>query len=230
MRQMHHYTEQEMQWLRDKVGTATYAELAIQFVDYFGLFVTASSLKNKCRSLGIAGVHHPFTEEQDEWLREHCHEYANYVAVADAFNKRFGAEKTERGVQAHCAKFLKLISGRQAYKKGHQTWNNAPVGSESIHSNGYTYVKIKDTGIKTQDYIEKQRLIWEQHHGKKVPKGHVIVFLNSDKTDFSIENLYCISRKISTIMVTNGWFTDSREHTLTAIKWCELHFALKDVK
>lgn len=72
-------------------------------------------------------------------------------------------------------------------------------------------MKIKDTGIKTQDYIEKQRLIWEQHHGKKVPKGHVIVFLNSDKTDFSIENLYCISRKISTIMVTNGWFTDSRE-------------------
>ena len=155
MRQMHHYTEQEMQWLRDKVGTATYAELAIQFADYFGLFVTASSLKNKCRSLGIAGVHHPFTEEQDEWLREHCHEYANYVAVADAFNKRFGAKKTERGVQAHCAKFLKLISGRQAYKKGHQTWNNAPVGSESIHSNGYTYVKIKDTGLyrKTAAYL-----------------------------------------------------------------------------
>ena len=66
MRQMHHYTEQEVQWLRDKVGTVTYAELAIQFADYFGLFVTASSLKNKCRSLGIAGVHHPFTEEQDE--------------------------------------------------------------------------------------------------------------------------------------------------------------------
>lgn len=35
MRQMHHYTEQEVQWLRDKVGTVTYAELAIQFADYF---------------------------------------------------------------------------------------------------------------------------------------------------------------------------------------------------
>ena len=226
MRQMHHYTEQEVQWLRDKVGTATYAELAIQFADYFGLFVTASSLKNKCRSLGIAGVHHPFTEEQDEWLREHCHEYANYVAVADAFNKRFGVEKTERGIQAHCAKFLKLISGRQAYKKGHQTWNNAPVGSDRsiqrIH-----LCENQDQELRHRIISKNSGLFGEQHHGKKVPKGHVIVFLNSDKTDFSIENLYCISRKISTIMVTNGWFTDSREHTLTAIKWCELHFALK---
>ncbi|MCM1530462.1 MAG: HNH endonuclease [Alistipes sp.] len=227
---MHHYTEQEVQWLRDKVGTATYEELATQFSESFGYPVTASSLKSKCQKLGISGVHHPFTEEQDEWLRKQCCKYANYLEVAEAFNQRFGTDKTERGIQSHCARFLKLISGRQAFKKGSIPWNDPPIGTETVHANGYTYVKIRNTGLKNQDYIEKHRLIWQQHYGKKVPKGHVIVFLNSDKMDFSIENLYCISRKISTIMVTNGWFTDSREHTLTAIKWCELHFALKGVK
>lgn len=230
MSMRHHYTAMEEQWLCEHYGTAPYSELVISFCKQFSCYVTLNSIKGKCKTLGIMGKHYPFTPEQDEWLYKHAQEYSNYTEVAMVFNAHFHTHKTERGIQSHCTKYMKLISGRQAFKKGQSPWNNVPIGTETVRSNGYTYVKIADTGNKKADYIEKHRLIWEQHHNQTIPKGHVVVFLNSDKTDFSLENLYCIPRRISTVMVTNGWFTDSREHTLTAIKWCELHFALKGVK
>ncbi|MBR6670353.1 MAG: HNH endonuclease [Ruminococcus sp.] len=226
----HHYTATEEQWLCEHYGTAPYSELVISFCKQFRCSVTLYSIKGKCIALGITRKHYPFTPEQDAWLYKHAAEYSNYTEVAAAFNARFHTHKTERGIQTHCAKFLRFISGRQAFKKGRITWNNAPIGTETVRSNGYTYVKITDTGKKNTDYIEKHRLIWEQYHNRKVPEGHVIVFLNSDKADFSIDNLYCIPRRISTVMSNNNWFTESREHTLTAIKWCELHFALKSMK
>ena len=225
----HKYTAEEEQWLRENYGNAAYTELAVRFSYIFSCCVDGISIKNKCRKLKITETHCPFTLEQDTWLKENCLNYANYEEVAEAFNMKFHTDKTPRGIQSHCARYLKLKSGRQAFKKGNQTWNKMPVGYEITRANGYTYVKANDTGIKNQDFIEKHRMLWEQYHACKVPDGHIVVFLNSDCSDFSEENLYCIPRKICRMMNTYGWFTESREHTLTAIKWCELYYSLKDL-
>ncbi len=223
----HRYTEEEVQWLQSHYGKVAYTEMTELFETEFHCCVSVDSLKNKCRNLGISEKHHPFTKEQDEWLMEHNLEFPNYDVLTEAFNTTFKTNKTSRGIQCHCLRTLKLISGRQAYKKGHRTWNHMPIGHEYAHQSGYVYVKVRNTGIKNKDYVAKHRILWEQYHGCKVPDGHMIVFLNSDSSDFSKENLYCVSRKIGRLMNTNHWFTESREHTLTAIKWCELFEAIQ---
>lgn len=43
-----------------------------------------------------------------------------------------------------------------------------------------------------------------------------------------IANDSTLPRKINTVMNCNSWFTTNRENTLTAIKWCELFYALKE--
>ncbi len=224
----HKYTTEEEQWICENYGTGTYADLAVRFSYTFSCHVDGTSIKDKCRRLKLTGTHSPFTSEQDTWLKENCLKYTNYEEVAEAFNMRFYTDKNSRGIQSHCVRYLKLKSGRQAFKKGNQTWNKMPVGYEMVHSNGYAYVKVCDTGIRSQDYIAKHRLLWEKYHGCKIPDGHIVVFLNADYSNFSEKNLYCIPRKICRMMNANSWFTESREHTLTAIKWCELYYALNN--
>ena len=96
------------------------------------------------------------------------------------------------------------------------------------------YNNIEFDGPSTEEqfklnWMEKQRYIWEQVHGP-IPKGHVVVFLDGNNRNFDIDNLYCMDRKWMPFMVKNKWFTTDREHTLTAIKWCELHYALHSEK
>lgn len=221
----HFYTDEEIKWLEEHLYEATWQELADIFNAEFNADVSYNALKGKCKTLGITEKHYPYTDEQDKWLIENNSSYKNYDSLAEDFNKIFNTNKSPRGIQTHCAKYLKLKSNRQGYKKNHNTWNKLKVGEESI-SNGYTYIKIQDTGIKNKDFISKQTYLWQKYNNKILPKGYIVIFLNQNKTDFSKDNLYAISRQINAVMCSNKWFTESREHTLTAIKWCELYYAL----
>lgn len=78
-----------------------------------------------------------------------------------------------------------------------------------------------------ENWVQKHRLVWESVHGK-IPKGKLIIFLDGDRSNFDPDNLYCIDRKLTTVMIRNNWFTTDRGHTLTAIKWCELFYARKE--
>lgn len=81
------------------------------------------------------------------------------------------------------------LSTKENYKNarqkdvGHEFWNS-----------GYLWVKVNQ-GVKNKkdNYIQKHRYIWEQYHGKKVPDGHLIMFLDGNKENFSIDNLVCVS-------------------------------------
>ena len=193
----------------------------------FNANVSYNALKCKCKILGIIKKHYPYTEEQDKWLTENNNKYSNYDEVANAFNKVFKTNKTGRGIQCHCARILKTNSNRQGYKKGHCTHNKLNMGDEYLNnSNGYIYVKINDTGIKNKDFISKQQYLWQKYNNTELPKGWIVVFLNQDKNDFSKDNLYAMPRKINALMNQNHWFTDNKDNTLTAIKWCELYYAL----
>ena len=109
----------------------------------------------------------------------------------------------------------------------------SPIGSECWRG-GYLYVKIANNPLpkhfSTKDlrknWVAKHRLIWEKERGK-IPKGGIVIFLDCDRTNFDIDNLYCTNKKITTAMIRNKWFSENGELTLTAIKWCELLYALR---
>ena len=47
-------------------------------------------------------------------------------------------------------------------------------------------MKGKHTG---EHWQSKHSLLWEQHHGRKVPKGHIVMFADGDRRNFDINNL-----------------------------------------
>jgi len=80
------------------------------------------------------------------------------------------------------------------FRKGNlpQTW--VPVGSETTDSDGYLKRKVADTRKRT-DWRFVHVLTWEEHSGREVPAGHVVVFRDGDRANLAPDNLDVISRK-----------------------------------
>ena len=81
------------------------------------------------------------------------------------------------------------VKPRKYDKNGEVEWLEKPIGTESITKDGYTLIKTE--APNTWEY--KQRIIWKRVNGE-IPKGHVIIFADGDKTNFNLENLICVTK------------------------------------
>lgn len=175
----------------------------------------------------------PYSQDEINWLKENSSKYSTVQFLHEAFCENF----PYRGLEGFKTKISKLKLKRE--NKGtfaHRKKDDLPIGTERYGQNGTCYIKVannysgeRNSGYKPPYWIPKQRKIYEDAFGE-IPANCMVVFLNQDTTDYSLENLYCIDRKILVRMNQNHWFTDSRENTLTAIKLCELWEELKRMK
>lgn len=95
--------------------------------------------------------------------------------------KKWSEFMTEKGSQN---------SRKTTFKKGHTPKNYKPVGTEVFQKkDGYIKIKIAEPN----KWMLKHRFVWEQHNGL-IPKGFNVQFVNKDRADCRIENLYLISR------------------------------------
>lgn len=76
------------------------------------------------------------------------------------------------------------------FKPGHRTANKQPVGYETVRGDGYVWIKVADGA----PMVQKQRWVWEQHHGR-IPEGCHVCFLDGDRTNCDISNLVLRSCK-----------------------------------
>lgn len=80
------------------------------------------------------------------------------------------------------------------FKKGQPTrW--MPVGSTRL-GGGYLYRKVSDIRnvTWTRNWKQDHVLVWEAAHGP-LPTGHVVAFVNGDRTDIRLENLEVVHRR-----------------------------------
>jgi len=90
-------------------------------------------------------------------------------------------------------------TGRNAtsFKPGVVPPNRRPMYSERVTAEGFVEIKVPERNPYTGSPVRwrhKHAWIWEQHNGRPVPDGHVVIFKNSDKSDMRLENLALISR------------------------------------
>ncbi|MGC4386948.1 HNH endonuclease signature motif containing protein, partial [Streptococcus suis] len=71
-------------------------------------------------------------------------------------------------------------------------------------------------------------LVWREHHGP-VPEGHIIVFLDGDKTNVDISNLACVNRSDIAQMNKNRYFDSDPETTKAAIGLVQLQRKVKEI-
>lgn len=69
-----------------------------------------------------------------------------------------------------------------------------PVGTERVTRDGYLQRKVNDDLPLHKRWKFLHVIAWEDANGP-IPDGHVLVFVNGDKTDIRLDNLECISRR-----------------------------------
>ena len=233
------YTEEQINWLNENSRLYdSYRTLRNDFNKQFGTTKTVPAIRRYLTKilkiqLMTEKKSHNFTSEEEDWIRDNYHKFMGYSDLTNEFNRIFKKNKTIQSIQAKCTKRMNLygMPNSGLFQNGH-IQEQCPIGTIRKATFG-TYIKVKDSmgshlsGYAEPYWIPIQKKIWQDHYGE-VLEGKMVIFLDGDRENLDIENLYCIDRRISAIMAANKWYTNSREHTLTAIKWCELHYALKD--
>jgi hypothetical protein len=129
------------------------------------------------------------------------------MGLKNGIDPRFGYDripyKPEKGV------IPPQLRDYHGFCHGH-TVNSMPEGSERVESDGYVVVKIRDG----EKWKPKHVIIWEEVHGP-VPKGHVIIFADKNKQNFSLDNLLMISKSELFVMNRYGLIFLDKDLTRT---------------
>ena len=240
----HYYTDIEDTWIRDNWDNAnTYQEIADKFNTTFNLSLSKSIIMRHCvTTLGLQKKGNPlyisYSQDEYDYIREQYFKCDTYKELTDKVNDKFHNNRTVSQISDTCTKRLKLpinhMKNGGRYLQGDKS-RELPIGTIRKSQTG-TYIKVMNTGggVNITGYIEPywlplQKKIYQDAYGE-IPDGYMVCFLDGNPDNFDLSNLYCINRKISANMSSHSWWTTDREHTLTAIKWCELYYALKNVR
>lgn len=242
---MANYTKEKTDWLIENAPSAkSYKELTEGFNVVFHETKSIGAIYQKITKdlhINIASDKKAnwYSAEEKQWLVENHPLYNDYNTITATFNTMFHKNKTVSSIRELCGKRLNLksksgIGGTTKFKPGNRK-DQLPIGTIRKNKNGSTYIKVQDaylalvSGYREPYWKPLQKKIYEDAYGE-IPKGKMVIFLDCDRTNFDLSNLYCIDRRISAVLAKNQWYTCDRELTLTAIKWCELYFDLKNKK
>lgn len=198
-----------------------------------------------------------YSEQQIDFLKTNAFGRTR-EELTELFNKRFSTNKSIQNIKAFCNNRGFYCGNDGQYKNKHKAWQTGLSGEEykkhytkesfersHVGITNHRKHKIGDTVIRhgiphiltstekntpiDKRVMSKRRYVYEKHHGR-IAKGHRVVVLDGEAKNISVDNLYCVPDKFIPILNKNHWLTDVREHTLTAIKWCELFYAMKEVE
>lgn len=159
-----------------------------------------------------------WTPELVAWLKK-AYRRMTVKELVPALEKEFGIIATHCQVDGACERY-KLRSGRNGqFKKGGTPWiagkkgymgpnrtsfkrgdppkNAQPLWHERENKDGYISLHVPEpdprNGYKHR-YQLKHIWIWEQANGRKLPRGHAVIFLDGNKRNFDPDNLKLVTR------------------------------------
>lgn len=89
---------------------------------------------------------------------------------------------------------MKETQFRKGERRGVAVRLYKPIGTERVSKDGYLERKVNDGMPLQARWRAVHRIVWEAVNGR-VPKGHAVVFRNTDKRDFRLENLELVTRR-----------------------------------
>jgi hypothetical protein len=169
---------------------------------------------------------HRYTPEEIRFLDNNI-TGRSYAELTELFNAHFGLRGNKKITLESCSNVLKrngiknglknnlFLPGhhsRTELKKGHTINKISAVGSEHINNMGYVLIKTDNHNT----WKNKHVFLWEQKNGP-VPKGHVIIFLDRNKMNLSLDNLIMITKKEHVFMNSHKLYSPDVEFTMAGL-------------
>ena len=177
-----------------------------------------------------------WTEIELEYLREIAE--GKYISeIVELMSKKFNYPFRKTQIKSAMTKHKIKNGMKNKVPKGFEPWNKGlqignshihnlkAIGDEYINSEGFVMIKLDNPSR----WVHKHRYIYEQAHGE-IPKDKVIIFLDGDKTNLSLDNLHCITRKQLMKMNQNNLFYSDPELTKVGIEVAKLMLKVNEAK
>jgi hypothetical protein len=168
--------------------------------------------------------------EQVAWLAAHV-KGRSYQELAEEFNAHFGENISSGQIKWAC-QHRKLYNGLPSSptRNGPKYWGCFSVGSERWRSPGgrgvkRLFVKIAEPNI----WKPKHVLLWEEAYGP-VPPGCVVIFIDRDYENFSLENLALLTRSEFGVLNNYRMFFHDAELTKAGVGFARLKVAVNEAK
>ncbi len=152
-----------------------------------------------------------WSDEITEFVKSVCplreHGINSRRELAEAINKRFGRDFTDKAVCAHCYDKgiqLGLCNSNSDVPRGEKHWRHRPVGSFQIKKD---YVRIKVA--EPNHWMQYQRYVWEQNHPGQSAEGKTVIFMDGNIRNFDPSNLKCVERAELSVMAGLGYTAES---------------------
>lgn len=242
---MRRYPEEVHQFIAQNVEGRTTKELAELVNVKFGLSFTEAKMKSyktnhklksgTPRGLPAGRPTELYPEEISRFIEQN-HSGVGPKDMTELLNKTFGTNYTTTQMKSYYRNH-KIDSGLDGrfekgnippnkgkkgyyalgcekgwFKRGETPINHKPVGSERVDVDGYTLIKTKEPNI----WVPKHKVLWEEKNGK-VPEGHVLTFLDGDKSNITIDNLALITMAESLELTRSELRSENPEFTKTGI-------------
>lgn len=198
------FTSEQKEFMIQFAPTMTRKALTEAFNQHFGTSVCYNTIKGWCsrNKLSSPNGDGRFTTETSPRWQEGL--------TSEEFHAHFTDES-----------FQNMVKPMREANVKHK------IGDEVIR-HGIPYIVINETFGKGFDSrLEKKSIyVWKQHHGE-IPPNHIIIQLDRNPMNCQISNLRCIPTKYRALFYHNNWWNSPVAVKDTAIKWCELYYALK---
>lgn len=165
-----------------------------------------------------------YTAEMQDFIRNNAHG-RQWHELADLFNAEFGTDKTPRQIQAQAHDIGVRNGLMQKNKLGVGRYR--PVGSTRLDKDGYVVIKIADPCT----WRRAQLVEWEKYHEPIDIRKEMLLFLDGNRQNYHISNLYKISRKMIAIFNRNDlWRLITPDTIESVIQMAEMHKARWDAE
>lgn len=171
-----------------------------------------------------------YSKEMFEFMQNG--KYETRQELCDAFNKKFNLNLTLGK--------LRDLNTKHGLNIGNPTRNYHNLQKGWIKQRGYTTREIGEEVERGEDvpyiklgrnnYVAKHRYLYEKYHNVKLDFSDLIIFLDNDKTNFSKDNLYKVSRTIAGIMVGDELHGTKEISKATIVKYCEWKEKINELK
>ena len=112
------------------------------------------------------------------------------------------------------------------FKKGQVPPNRLNVGEYTHTTDGYLIRKIREQGTQRERFEFVHRAVWEEHNGP-IPDGKMVSFLDGDKDNCSIENLFLTDNATNLEMNRQKLRFKNPELTAVGEKVARLNIAIR---
>lgn len=194
------------EFLREYIPGHQESEISAAFAERFGVTLNRSQIENQKHLLGVKSGTNGGRYQKGRTAENKGKRWSEYMPP----------ESQER-------------SRATQFGRGNMPHNTVPLGTERVTRDGYIEVKVamRPSGRKAHDnWVSKQRLVWERTHGQHVPDGCMVVFADGDKRNFDPDNLV-LETKVQHCMITTHRidYADAETHA-TACAIADLSLAI----